>query len=221
MQLLKTSIFPTTTMATITPDERLALFQHAGLADHAIDATLRIDALLQNWRRRLNRRELGIQALRDLRVPLNLAQLDVLVAIEAPEHEFGQTTGEDTMVGTVAERLGIDPSRASRVVAEMVEAGYAVRDVCQSDARRTIIRLTEQGAAVVAAVRAHKFLLLGDFLAEWSPADLDTFVTLLERFSGWSDNLAERRTKFEHEIGILAAAAGGETPVVSPSKDTV
>lgn len=212
-------------MATLTPDQRLALLRRAGLADHAIEATLRIDAILQNWRRRLNRRELGILALRDLGVPLNLAQLDVLVAIEAPEHEFGETAGASTTVGTVAERLGIDPSRASRVVAEMVEAGYALRDVCQTDARRTIIRLTEQGNAVVAAVRAHKFLLLGDFLAEWQDADLDTFVTLLERFSGWSDNLAERRTKFEHEITVLAnAASHANTPAkpVAPSdKNTV
>lgn len=212
-------------MATLTPDQRLALLRRAGLADHAIDATLRIDAILQNWRRRLNRRELGILALRDLGVPLNLAQLDVLVAIEAPEHEFGETTSASTTVGTVAERLGIDPSRASRVVAEMVEAGYALRDVCQTDARRTIIRLTEQGHAVVAAVRAHKFLLLGDFLAEWQEADLDTFVTLLERFSGWSDNLAERRTKFEQEITVLADAAShlnlSTKSVASSDKNTV
>src|SRR5690606_40601178 len=60
--------------------------------------------------------------------------------IAAPVSEFGDDTHDETMVATVAERLGIDPSRASRLVSEMVEAGYARRAVSQADARRKIGR---------------------------------------------------------------------------------
>lgn len=201
----------TKTVTSLPPDERLALLRRAGLHETAVAATQRIDAIFQNWRRRISRRELGILALKDLAIPLNLAQLDVLVAIDAPLNEFGATAArEETMVGTVAERLNIDPSRASRIVGEMVDAGYVVRAVSQADARRAIIHLTAKGATVVAAVRTHKFLLLGDFLDSWSAEDLDRFTTLLERFSNWPDGLGERRQKYEEEIAGLAQAVQKE-----------
>src|SRR5690606_25507263 len=150
-------------------------------------------------------------ALKDLQIPLNLAQLDVLVAIEAPLNEFGATAAsEETMVGTVAERLNIDPSRASRIVGGMVDAGNVVRAVSQADARRAVIRLTEKGETVVAAVRTHKFLLLGDFLDSWSAEDLERFANLLEHFSNWPNGLSERREKYEEEIAKLALAVQRE-----------
>src|SRR6218665_1227920 len=102
-----------------------ALLRKAGIAQTTVDAVIGIDALLQNWRRRAMKRELGHKALVDLKIGIDLAQLDVLSAIEAPVDEFGEMAGGETMVASVAERLAIDPSRASRVVSEMVEAGFA------------------------------------------------------------------------------------------------
>src|SRR5690606_30105623 len=122
-----------------------------GISAPAVAAMARIDAVLQRWRRRAARRELGQIALADLGIDLDLQALDVLFAIEGAESEFGDAAGETT-VGTVAERLSIDPSRASRIVAEMVERGYARRGVSQADARRAVVTLTERGAAAVEAV---------------------------------------------------------------------
>lgn len=153
-----------------------ALLRKAGIAEATVDAVVRIDALLQNWRRRAMKRELGHRALLDLKIGIDLAQLDVLFAIEAPVDEFGEMAAGETMVASVAERLAIDPSRASRVVSEMVEAGYARRAVSQADARRTIIELTDTGRAVVEAVRAYKFLIMGDFLGSWSAEELAQFT---------------------------------------------
>ncbi len=133
-----------------------ALLRKAGIEQATVDAVIGIDALMQNWRRRARARELGQRALIDLKIGMDLAQFDVLVAIEAPESQFGDSGTGETMVATVAERLGIDPSRASRVVSEMVDAGYARRGVSQADARRTIIELTDAGAAIIEAVRAYK-----------------------------------------------------------------
>jgi DNA-binding MarR family transcriptional regulator len=185
------------------PDDVTSLLADAGIGEHAIDGVMRIDAQLQVWRRRMARRELGQKALKVLGAEIDLAQFDVLIAIDAPTNEFGETNGE-TMVNTIADRLAIDPSRASRLVAEMVEAGYAVRVASQADARRTLVQLTEAGRAIVDGVRAYKFLLIGSFLDNWKPKEIETFVTLLNRFSDWSERSDEREVSFKREIAALS-----------------
>ena len=181
-----------------------ALLRKAGIAEATVEAVVGIDALLQNWRRRAMKRELGQKALVALRIGIDLAQLDVLFAIEAPVDEFGEMAGGETMVASVAERLAIDPSRASRVVSEMVEAGYARRAVSQADARRTIIELTNTGRAVVEAVRAYKFLIMGDYLSGWSAEELATFMPLLRKFGHWSEHTDPAAAKFADDIAVLA-----------------
>jgi len=197
--------------------DAMGLLRAAGIPDATIDSVLEIDAVLQKWRRRAMRREIGHRALTDLKVGIDLAQFDVLVAIDAPANEFGATAGE-TMVATVAERLAIDPSRASRVVSEMVELGYAKRAVSQADARRTIIELTEAGMAVVEAVRAYKFLLMGDFLKSWDDAELAAFVPLLQRFEAWGDDAVERTAKFSGDIEGLAASVARTRKVTAKAE---
>ncbi|SEP71948.1 DNA-binding transcriptional regulator, MarR family [Devosia sp. YR412] len=181
-----------------------ALLRKAGIAEATVTAVVEIDALLQNWRRRALKRELGHRALIDLKIGIDLAQLDVLFAIEAPVDEFGETAGGETMVASVAERLAIDPSRASRVVSEMVEAGYARRSVSQADARRTIIELTETGRTVVEAVRAYKFLIMGDFLSNWTAAELAAFTPMLRKFGQWPEHTGPGAEKFAEDIVVLA-----------------
>ncbi len=179
------------------------VLRRAGVDEHTADAVMRIDALLQNWRRRAMKRELGQRALVELKIGLDLGQYDVLVAIDGPTHEFGAAAGE-TMVATVAERLAIDPSRASRLVSEMVDHGFARRAVSQADGRRAIVVLTERGKGVVDAVRAYKYLIMGGFLGDWPKEDVDAFVSLLERFGRWSENFEVGSERFGSEIAALA-----------------
>ncbi|KQT51768.1 hypothetical protein ASG47_02475 [Devosia sp. Leaf420] len=181
-----------------------ALLLKAGIAHDTAEAVMDIDALMQKWRRRAMKRELGNRALADLRIGIDLAQLDVLFAIDGPSSEFdGEASGE-TMVATVAERLNIDPSRASRLVGDMVDEGFARRAVSQADARRTIIELTPKGKAVVDAVRAYKYLIMGDFLGSWEKAEVDAFVPLLKRFGSWMDSIEPATEKHSAEIAAIA-----------------
>lgn len=177
----------------------------AGIGAPAVAAMTRIDAALQRWRRRAARRELGQLALTDLKIDLDLPALDVLFAIEGGESGHGEGAAGGTTVGAVAERLSVDPSRASRIVAETVERGYARRGVSQADARRAVVTLTERGVAAVEAVKEYKALLMGDFLSEWSEEELAAFLPLLDRFSAWSDDIGTRRGKFDAEIAGIAA----------------
>ncbi len=187
------------------------LLRKAGIDGATADAVIDIDSMLQQWRRRAMKRELGQRALVDLRIGIDLPQYDVLAAIDGPAPEFGGEGGE-TMVATVAERLNIDPSRASRLVSEMVEKGFARRAVSQADARRTIIELTPKGTAVVANVRAYKYLLVGDFLSVWTKEELATFVPLLKQFSTWVDGADAAAAKYAAEIEQMARSLGQTEP---------
>lgn len=194
-------------------NEMNTVLLEAGLDAETAEAVVEIDGLMQKWRRRAQKRELGQRALVHLKIELDLAQLDVLFAIAGPM-DPAEAPGE-TMVATVAERVNIDPSRASRLVSDMVDQGYARRAVSQADARRTIIELTERGQAVVEAVRAYKFLVMGDFLGEWSAEDLTLFVPLLKRFGTWMDSIDPASEKHADEIAALAesiARAGVREP---------
>jgi DNA-binding MarR family transcriptional regulator len=197
-------------------NELSALLRKAGIDPATAEAVMDIDGLMQKWRRRVMKRELGHRALVTLKVGIDLAQYDVLAAIEAPEPEFGERQGE-TMVATVAERLNIDPSRASRLVSEMVDQGFARRAVSQADARRTIIELTERGRAVVDAVRAYKFLIMGDFLAEWDANELAVFVPLLKRFGTWMDGIEPSTERHADEIAALAQGIAAAAPHPEPA----
>ncbi|WP_417580976.1 MarR family winged helix-turn-helix transcriptional regulator [Pelagibacterium sp.] len=180
------------------------LLARSGKNTDLADALLRIDTVVQNWRRQMHKRELGHRATHALGLELDMAQIDVLFAIAYPSLSTEPNEDGETMVSTVAERLYIDPSRASRLVSEMVNSGYARRAVSQKDARRTILELTPAGEAVLDAVRGYKWLLLGEFFSSWSPEDVATFVPLLERYSNWMTTSEETEEKFADEINELA-----------------
>ena len=156
-----------------------------GVTDHALE----LDAILQAWRRRMQKRELGTMALQELGLPLDLPKLDVMIAIWAPSNEFGATGEEETMVATIAARLGIDPSRASRLVTELIAEGYAARAVSQQDARRNI-----------------KYLVLGTYLSDWTEEEMATLTPLLQRLTTWADEVGTiAPDRFRNEIAALRA----------------
>ncbi|WP_029041492.1 MarR family winged helix-turn-helix transcriptional regulator [Cucumibacter marinus] len=183
--------------------------ERAGIDQSVIDAVFGVDGILQTWRQRMSKRELGNMAIAELGLDIDLAQLDVLIAIHAPYQGIPEGEQGETMVATVAERLSIDPSRASRLVSELVNLGYARREASQADARRTIIAATEAGIALVDAVRTYKFLIMGEFFAEWTEKERAAFLPLLERFSTWSDQIdAPHSDRLAAEIGELKIQVG-------------
>ena len=183
-----------------------AVLEGWGIAGDVTQHALELDAILQAWRRRVQKRELGHMALTELDLPIDVPKLDVMIAIWAPSNEFGATGKEETMVATIAARLGIDPSRASRLVTELIAEGYAARAVSQQDARRTIVTLTEKGTAVVNAVRTIKYLVLGSFLSDWTEEEMTTLTPLLARLTHWVDEVGTAGTdRFGEEIATLRA----------------
>ena len=195
------------------PDKDARIREHlrqAGIDDTSAQAAIEIDVALQKWRRRVMKRELGERALVDLGLSIDLAQLDVLLAVRAPEGEFDDASAcaedAETMVSTVAARLRIDPSRASRIASELIRMGLIRRAVSQQDARRSVLELTPQGAEIVSAVRAYKFLVLGSFLRDWSAEEIALFLPLLDRFSAWSDRAGQHSPEVAERVAELRKA---------------
>jgi DNA-binding MarR family transcriptional regulator len=156
-----------------------------GLSLAAADAIASIDVTMTRIRRSMARRELARTVMTKLDTDLEVAHLDVISAISGFACDPAPPNAEVT-VGFVAEQMNVDPSRASRLVAEVVDRGYARRVASQQDSRRICLELTEQGEAFVDSFRAVKWNTFASSLGTWSEADLKTFAKLLDRFSSWS-----------------------------------
>ncbi|MFT6452913.1 MAG: DNA-binding MarR family transcriptional regulator [Halocynthiibacter sp.] len=171
-------------------EDTLNALNATGLDAASTSGAITLEAIIQNWRRRAVRRLPEVRAIEALGLALDVPQFDVLNAIWAPGDEFGDSGGdahEEIMVATIAKRLSIDPSRASRLVSDLITAGFARRAVSQSDARRTIVELTAQGEAAVTSVRAYRIALMANFLKDWSEEEIAAFTPLFERFINWTE----------------------------------
>ena len=132
----------------------------------------------------------GLVTLRRLFQRKELAELWAAAFGEATQLDYTElrlldavTMAEPTTVGDVAERLGIDPSRASRQVARAVANGLLERRAEQADGRKVVLAVTRQGAALQRRgsnlTRARIELAIED----WSAADRERFARLFGRFA--------------------------------------
>jgi DNA-binding MarR family transcriptional regulator len=165
-------------------DEQLTrLAREAGLGPEAASAVATIDAVMGRIRRSMMKREFGKLIIERLNAPLETAHMDVIGILGGMHEDVGT---DEITVGFVAEKLAIDPSRASRLVAEVVDKGFAKRVASQADARRIGLALTPKGRAFVEKFRETKWRVFASALGEWNEDELITFARLLERFSFWT-----------------------------------
>ena len=165
-------------------DQDLAdLARSNGLSEAAAEAVVAIDAVMNKVRRSVQRRDFGRLILARIDPSLEVSHLDAIIALNAV---VGDNPQDEVTVGIIAERMGIDPSRASRISADLVERGYAFRVASQLDARRICLKLTAKSERLVTAVRQTKWRIFAGALAQWDEQELVTFATLLERFAGWA-----------------------------------
>lgn len=91
---------------------------------------------------------------------------------------------EAPTVGSVADRMGIDQPRASRLVARAVDAGLLRRVADPEDGRRSSLELT--GLGVEQADQVHRFRreIFGTAMRDWPEHDQREFARLLGAFVG-------------------------------------
>jgi DNA-binding MarR family transcriptional regulator len=113
----------------------------------------------------------------------------VLDAIEAAGDR-----GEVMTVNGVADALGVDQPRASRLVAHAVDAGLVRRGADPDDGRRSLLTLTSSGRDLLADVQRVRRAAVQSAVAGWSPEDRTTFARLLVAYvRSWEQQAARAR----------------------------
>ncbi|MDZ8172997.1 MarR family winged helix-turn-helix transcriptional regulator [Microbacterium xanthum] len=109
--------------------------------------------------------------------PARVRMLDVLAGAPDP-----------LSVSELAERIGVDQPRASRLVQQGVQAGMVRREADPDDARRTRIALTDDGAAIARSVRGERTDAVRTALADFTDAERAELARLLGKLAdAWPD----------------------------------
>jgi len=135
-----------------------------------VDPVAEVEAAMVTIRRRQTRRIFA----RAAGAPDDSAQ-QVIDAIEAA----GATP---IGVNGVAEALGVDQPRASKLVAAAVTAGLIRREADQQDGRRTNLVLTTAGVERLERVHTFRRRRFAAAMDDWPEAEKETFAVLLTRF---------------------------------------
>jgi DNA-binding MarR family transcriptional regulator len=165
------------------------------------DALNLIDRAMVRIRRSQGRRTVGQLMQRRLGKEMNFSNIFVADALD----ELAEAGVEQPTVGTMAECLGIEPSRASRMVADAIAAGLVKRHASQLDGRRAHLELTKDGGTALATVRRFRIAFFSRIVADWSDQDCVEFARLLTRFT---DSLKDAATN-------LDAGVCGQKPKVT------
>jgi DNA-binding MarR family transcriptional regulator len=145
-------------------------------------------AMRRSWSRRsLQRRAAAARPAggggREAGATAEAAAFQVLDAIES--------SGPLTVNG-VADALGVDQPRASRLAARAVDAGLVRRGADPDDGRRSILALTPRGARVLADGHRTRRAAVEAALAGWPDQDRETFARLLRAYvTGWERTVRE------------------------------
>jgi DNA-binding MarR family transcriptional regulator len=150
---------------------------------------LRIGQAMTRMRLLTGRRMIGRLAIQSVAPGLELSHLDVLDVVRRAE-----AAGEVT-VGTIAEMLRVDPSRASRIVADMVTRGVLRRKASQADARRIVVVLTALGQRLLSEIQAQKFSVIGGIFADWTAEEIESFSLLFDRYVSGYEQVVQARVK--------------------------
>jgi DNA-binding MarR family transcriptional regulator len=95
----------------------------------------------------------------------------------------GAADPDGATVGDVARRLGLDQSGASRMVAAAAAAGYVERSRATADGRRSVLRLTPAGRALIDSSRRWQRDTFAELTATWEEKDRAQFAGYLQRLA--------------------------------------
>jgi DNA-binding MarR family transcriptional regulator len=142
---------------------------------------------LVSLRRLFQRKELAEQwaAAYGERASLDYGDLRLLDAVRV-----AQASGEGATVGAVSTLLGVDPSRASRVVAQAIAKGLLLRLAAQDDGRKVLLDITAKGLRLAEKGSEVSRSRIALALDTWTESDRNRLSTLLGRLV---DHLAGAR----------------------------
>ncbi|POX42378.1 MarR family transcriptional regulator [Streptomyces sp. Ru73] len=83
----------------------------------------------------------------------------------------------------LADLLRVNPSTAMRMVDRLIAAGLADRQLNPGNRRETLLRLTDEGRRIVAAVTARRRAAIAEIVERMEPAQRAAMVTALTAFT--------------------------------------
>lgn len=162
-----------------------AELENGGFSEDAAIALLSLDADHFDYVRRVMKGEVPQALLDELDTGLELSQFHALTAIMRIRHGHHRAPQEAT-VGLLAEELALDPSRASRIAAGLVDRGLLERAVSQDDGRRSVLVPTPAAQALLTAFLRAKWARTMKLFADWPEEDIVAFARL---FALYTDGL--------------------------------
>lgn len=162
------------------------------------NAIASIGSAMARMRLMIGRRFIGNLVLSRVGGGMELSHLDVVGTVRRLQ------ASQEATVGAIAEELRVDPSRSSRIVADLVRQGLLKREVSQEDARRTIVVITPVGQDLLKKADEVKRDTIREIVADWPAEDVERFAELYDRFISGFDR---RRQEFEMESQNKPGAA--------------
>ena len=93
-----------------------------------------------------------------------------------------ERSGGQLSMGELADQVALTSGGVTRMVARLVEAGYAERRSCESDRRVQYVAITDEGRAVLShALAVHLGDLEEHFTGKLTDVERDTIVNVMER----------------------------------------
>ena len=86
-------------------------------------------------------------------------------------------------VSALADAVHSDVSTVSRQVSTLVDLGFVRRGPDPDDRRAQALSLTDDGKALLVAIREDRDRWLRGLLTDWPPEDVDAFATHLRHFA--------------------------------------
>ncbi|GGW28835.1 MarR family winged helix-turn-helix transcriptional regulator [Streptomyces xantholiticus] len=106
------------------------------------------------------------------RVTLPQFRLLVVLSLEGP-----------AKLVALADRLGVNPSTAMRMMDRLIAAGLADRQVNPDNRRETVLRLTREGRRIVEDVTAQRRMEIGAIVERLDPVQRAALVDALAAFT--------------------------------------
>lgn len=164
-------------------DRIKAEIEAAGYSGAAMGALLALDTEHFHFVRRVMKGDVPQSLMDELQAGVEASQFHALSAIMRIQNGFGRPGPQEVTVGLLAEELNLDPSRASRIAADLVDRGLVARAVSQGDGRRSVLCPTIAAEALLEGFLLAKWQRTLRLFATWSEADIVAFATLFGRYS--------------------------------------
>ena len=160
----------------------------AGVSDRAAQALLALDADHFQFVRRVMKGDVPHNLMQELQTGVEASHFHALSAILRIQNGHGRAAAQEVpaqevTVGLLADELNLDPSRASRIAADLVERGLLARAVSQQDGRRSVLVPTPAAGALMQDFLHAKWQRTLKLFATWSEADIVAFADLFGRYT--------------------------------------